>query len=90
VKAVFKDIVELNLIDNRAKAMSLLKPLAYQIGSLVSYVDLSNRLDISAPTVQRYIEIFEHSYLIYRLYSYSQRKERKLANRPRFIFGIWA
>lgn len=34
---IFKDILELNLIENRRSALDLLKLLAHQIGNLISY-----------------------------------------------------
>ncbi len=85
-KAVFQDILELNLIDNRAKAVELLKLLAYQIGNLISYAELSNRLGISAPTVQRYIEILEQSFILYRIYPYSRNHRDEIGKAPKIYF----
>jgi hypothetical protein len=84
--AVFKDIVELNLIDNRAKALELLKALAYQIGNLISYAELANRIKIDAKTVQRYIEIFEQSYILYRIYPFSTSKRKEIGKSPKIYF----
>lgn len=85
-KAVFQDILELNLIDHRAKAVELLKLLAYQIGNLISYTDLSNRLGISTPTVQRYVEILEQSFIVYRLYPFSRNKRDEIGKAPKIYF----
>jgi predicted AAA+ superfamily ATPase len=85
-KAIFKDIIDLNLIENRSKALELLKLLAYQIGNLVSYNDLANRLGISTPTVQRYINIFEQSFIIYRLYPYSNNSRDEIGKAPKIYF----
>lgn len=85
-KAIFKDIIELNLIENRSKALDLLKLLAYQIGNLISYSELANRLDISTPTVQRYIDIFEQSFIIYRLYPYSSNARDEIGKSPKVYF----
>lgn len=85
-KAIFKDIIELNLIDNRAKALELLKLLAYQIGNLISYTELSKKLGISTPSVQRYIEIFEQSFLLYRLYPYSKNQRDEIGKAPKIYF----
>lgn len=75
--AVFKDLLELKLLENKKAALSLLRLLAHQIGSLVNYVDLANRLNIDQRTVKRYIELFEQSFIIFSLkpYSTSQRDE---------------
>ena len=85
-KAIFKDIIELNLIENRSKALDLLKLLAYQIGNLVSYSELANRLNISTPTVQRYIDIFEQSFILYRLYPYSTNARDEIGKSPKVYF----
>ena len=84
--AIFKDILELDLIDNKAKARDLLKLLAYQIGNLINYSELANTLGINARTVQRYIEIFEQSYILYRVYPYSQNKRSEIGKTPKVYF----
>ena len=83
---VFKDIIELNLIDNKTKAKQLLHLLAYQIGSLINYSEISNKLNLDQRTVQRYIDIFEQSHIIYRLYPYSTRKRNELTKTPKIYF----
>lgn len=83
---VFKDLLELNLIDNQQKAFNLLKLLAYQIGNLINYAELSNRLDLDQRTVKRYIDIFEQSFIIYRLYPYSQRARNEITKSPKIYF----
>ncbi|PIZ47792.1 hypothetical protein CO180_00280 [candidate division WWE3 bacterium CG_4_9_14_3_um_filter_41_6] len=85
-KAVFKDIIDLQLIDNKSKALELLKILAYQIGNLISYSELSNKLQISTPTVQRYIEIFEQSFILFRLYPFSRDKRDEIGKSPKIYF----
>lgn len=84
--AIFKDIVELNLIDNRAKAKELLKLLAYQIGNLINYSEISNKLSIDRRTVEKYINIFEQSYIVFRLYPYSKNKRDEIGKTPKIYF----
>lgn len=83
---VFQDLLELNLIDNKKKAQELLKLLAYQIGSLISYAELGNKLGIDQRTVQRYIDIFEDSYIIFRLYPYTRRIRNEIVKNPKIYF----
>ncbi len=84
--SVFKDIVELNLIKNKSKAKELLKLLAYQIGNLINYEEIATKLSIDRRTVERYIEIFEQSYLIYRLYPHSSNKRKEISKSPKIYF----
>ena len=85
-KAIFKDIIELNLIEHRAKALELLQILAYQIGNLINYAEISRRLGVTIPTVQRYIEIFEQSFILYRIYPFKQNKRQEILKTPKIYF----
>ena len=83
---LFKDIIELNLIDNRVAAKLLLKLLAHQIGNLIDYTELSRRVGVDQRTVRRYIEIFEESYILYRLYPFSKRERNVITRTPKIYF----
>ncbi len=84
--SVFKDILELNLIENKAKGRDLLKLLAYQIGNLVNYEEIGAKLSMDRRTVERYIEIFEQSFLLYRLYPYSKNNRKEIGKAPKIYF----
>ena len=81
-----KDIQEMNLFEKRKEAENLLRLLAYQIGNLVNYSDLSRRTGLTLDTVKRYISIFEDSYIIYRLYPYSSRARDEIGKSPKIYF----
>lgn len=83
---VFKDLLELQLLENKHAALSLLKLLAHQIGGLVNYAELSNRLGIDNRTVKRYVDLFEQSYIIFRLYPYSTNKRDEIGKAPKIYF----
>jgi uncharacterized protein len=83
---IFKDLDEFSLLENKSAAIALLKLLAHQIGSLVNYNELSNRLGIDAKTVKRYIELFEQSYIIFTLKPYSTKKRDEIGKMPKVYF----
>lgn len=83
---IFRDLVELSLLENKSAALSLLKLLAYQIGSLVNYSELASNLGISTKTVKRYINLFEQSYIIFTLKPYTTRKIDEIAKMPKVYF----
>jgi len=83
---VFQDLLELKLIDNKQKAKELLKLLAYQIGNLVNYSELGNKLNLDQRTVKKYCDIFEQSFIIFRLYPYSQRARNEISKSPKIYF----
>jgi len=83
---VFKDILELNLIEDKKLAKELLKLLAFQIGNLINYSELSNSLKADQRTIKRYIEIFEQSFILYRLYPYSKSKRDEISKSAKIFF----
>lgn len=83
---IFKDIIELNLIEDRSTALSLLKLLSYQIGNLINYADLARILGIDQRTVKRYIDIFEESYIVYRLFPFSKNERSTIKKTPKIYF----
>jgi len=64
---LYKDLLEFGDIRNSSKIHDLLKLLAFQIGSQVSISELSNALKINRTTVDRYIDLLEKSFIIFRL-----------------------
>ncbi len=83
---IFKDIIELDLIENKKVASDLLKLLAYQVGNIINYTELSRLLNIDVRTVKRYIDIFEQSYIVFRLNPYSKNKRQELVKSPKIYF----
>lgn len=83
---IFKDLLELQLIDNRRVAHNLLKLLAYQAGGMVNYSELATRLQVDQRTVKRYIEIFEQSFILFRLYPFTGNKRDEIVKTPKIYF----
>jgi uncharacterized protein len=55
-------------------------------GNLLNVSDLSRSLGISAPTLTRYLDILEGSFLIYRLQPYYINIGKRLVKSPKFYF----
>ncbi|MCK5123106.1 MAG: ATP-binding protein [Candidatus Pacebacteria bacterium] len=83
---IFKDILELNLIEDKKMAKDLLKLLAFQIGNLINYSELANSLKADQRTIKRYIEIFEQSFVLFRLYPYSKNKRDEIIKSAKIFF----
>lgn len=83
---IFKDLVELQAIENRSGALNLLRLLAYQIGSLVNISELSNRLGMNIATVRRYLNIFEQSFIIFPLRPYSKIGRDEIGKMNKYYF----
>ena len=67
---LYKDILSLDSIGKPDKLQRLLQALAYQVGSQVSYNELGRLIGLDSKTVERYIDILEKSFIIFRLNSW--------------------
>lgn len=64
---------------------NLLRLLAYQIGNEVNYSELARRLGVTGDTVQRYIDLLEKAFIIFRLNQY-RRNQRSEVGRLRKVY----
>lgn len=62
---------------------NLLRMLAHNQGQLLNYSQLSNSLGIDINTVKRYIDYFEHAFLIRRLASYHTNTKKRIVKSPK-------
>ena len=82
---LYKDILELGGIRKPEVLIRLLQALAWQVGSEVSYNELSKTVGIDRETVVSYIDLLEKSFVVYRLSPLS-RNERKEISTSRKIY----
>lgn len=82
---LYRDILALEQIAKGEKLVRLVQALALQIGSQVSYNELSQIVGIDYKTVEKYIDILEKCYIIFRLPSYA----RNLRNELKFSRKIY-
>jgi predicted AAA+ superfamily ATPase len=83
---LYKDILEWERIKKPDKLLKLLQALAFQVGSQVSFNELSNLIEIDKITVEKYIILLEQSKVIFRLSSLSRnlRNELKMSRKIYF------
>jgi len=80
-----KDFESINT--NKAKLLTiLLKLLATQVGSLVSYNKLSKKLQIADKTVAKYISVLEAMYIVKLLEPYFNNKGNRLTKAKKVHF----
>lgn len=84
--ALYKDILEFQLIKNPSVLNNLLKAIALQVGSEVSYNELSGLLGIDNATVEKYIDLLEKSYVIFRLPPYFTNKRKEISKSKKIYF----
>lgn len=83
---LYKDILTFNKIKKSDALIKLLQALAYQVGSQVSYNELSQIVGIDAKTVEIYIQLLEQCYIIFRLPSFSRNMRNELKNSKKIYF----
>ena len=83
---LYKDIFEFQDIRKPEVIEKLLQALALQVGSEVSFNELSQLLGIDNSTVQRYIYLLEKSYVIYHLHSFSRNIRNELKKSVKIYF----
>jgi hypothetical protein len=84
---IYKDILMIEGINKPEKLVKLLQAIAFQVGSEVSYSELGRMVDLNNETVEKYIDLLEKSFVIFRLKSLSRnlRKELKLGRKIYFF-----
>ena len=75
---LYKDVFVFEAIRNPKIFEDLLKMLALQIGSVVSVNELSQGLGVTRATVNRYLKLLEQSFIIKRIYSFSNNPRNEI------------
>ena len=83
---LYKDILSWESIKHPDKLQTLLRALAYQVGSQVSYNELSQMCSMDCKTVERYINLLEQCYIIFRLPSFSRNLRHELKSSRKIYF----
>ena len=82
---LYKDILLWDKIKKSDKIVKLLQALAYQVGNEVSFNEISKLIGLDNQTVEKYIQLLEQIYIIFRLPAFS-RNNRKELKRSRKIY----
>lgn len=82
----YKELLEFQQIRNSDTVMKLVKALALQIGSEVSYSELSTLIGIDQKTVERYLDLLEKSFILFRLSPYAKNKRREISKLKKVYF----
>lgn len=83
---LLKDILELDGIRYSGKILDLLRLVAFQVGSEVSLQGLSRQIGLDIKTVDKYLDLLEQVFVIYRLRGFSMNLRKEVAKSPKFYF----
>jgi predicted AAA+ superfamily ATPase len=85
-KYLFKDILNFEGIKNSGLVIKILQALAYQLGNEVSYTELANLVGSNKNTVEKYVDILEKSFIIFRLPAYSSNHRNEISKTRKIYF----
>ena len=80
---LYKDILELDGIRHSDKIVKLLQLLVFQIGKEVSHNELGRQLGMNKNTVERYLDLLEKSFVIFRLRGFSRNLRKEISKNLR-------
>ncbi|RZD18655.1 MAG: ATP-binding protein [Candidatus Acididesulfobacter diazotrophicus] len=83
---LYKDIFTFQEIRRPETVFKLLESLALQVCSEISYNELSRQVEADKITVQRYIDLLEKSFVIFRLRSFSRNLRNELKKSTKIYF----
>jgi predicted AAA+ superfamily ATPase len=83
---LYRDILEFQQVKNPDQLHKLLQALALQIGSEASYTELSRTVGVDKNTIERYVQLLERSFVIFRLSPYAGNKRRTISKLRKIYF----
>ena len=83
---LYRDLLEYRGVKKPDVLQKLVRALALQVGSEVSYNELSNLIGIDKATVESYIDLLEKCYVVFRLPSYSRNLRTEIKRGRKIYF----
>ncbi|MCC5939150.1 MAG: ATP-binding protein [Lunatimonas sp.] len=83
---LYKDLLNFQGIRKPELLGKLLQALAWQVGSEVSYNELSNTIQADKATVSNYLDLLEKAYILFRLNPYSRNLRSEITSSRKIYF----
>lgn len=83
---MYRDVLSLETLRKPDVIVRLLKALSLQIGNQVSYNELGSLVGLDSKTVEKYLDILEKSYIIFRIGSFARNMRNELKSSRRIYF----
>jgi len=83
---LYKDLLSFKGIRKPDLLDKLVRALALQIGSEVSYNELSNLLQVDKNTIQSYIDLLEKSFVVFKLPAFSRNVRNEISTGKKIYF----
>jgi predicted AAA+ superfamily ATPase len=83
---IFQDILAFEQLRSPRKLRDLTTLVAHQIGSELSLNELANTLQINKATVERYLDLLEKSFILFRIGGFSRNLRKEVNKTVRYYF----
>ncbi|RIJ49793.1 ATP-binding protein [Maribellus luteus] len=83
---LLKDILMIDGIKNSGKMRDLLRLIAYQTGSEVSYDELAKKIGLSRNTVEKYLDLLSKTFVIYKLPAFARNPRKEVSKSSKWYF----
>ncbi|MCB9305943.1 MAG: ATP-binding protein [Lewinellaceae bacterium] len=83
---MYKDLLTLDQVKKPSLLVKLLQALALQIGSEVSYNEVAQLISADPVTVERYVDLLEQSFVLFRLPSLSRNARNEIRKGRKIYF----
>ena len=83
---LFKDILAFDRVRSARSLVDLLKLLAFQVGNEVSLNEIASQVAVDVKTVQRYLDLLEKSFVIFRLGGFSRNLPNEVTSKAKYYF----
>lgn len=83
---LWKDVLQTGLVKTPDAIRRLLILLAHRVGAEVSVSELATQLQMARPTVDRYLDLLEQTFVIFQLPSFSTNTRKEIAKSRKVFF----
>lgn len=83
---LYRDVLAMEGLRRADKIVDLLRLLAYQIGQEVSVTELATNLALNRSTVERYLDLLEKVFVIFKINGFSRNLRKEVTKSSRYYF----
>jgi len=83
---LYKDILSFEKLRKPELLHNLLRALALQLGSEVKYAELARLLGIDNETVERYVDLLEKAFIVFKLPSFNRNRRNEIKKGRKIYF----
>jgi len=85
-KYLYKDILEFENLKKPELLTNILQLLAFQLGAEASRNEIASKLNTSRETIERYIDLLEKAFVLFRLKPLSRNQRNEISRKEKIYF----